>query len=276
MTTIVHISDLHFDDTEPGSVEALRESIESIAPTLLVVSGDLTLRGRIREFRAARRFLDSLTPPKLIVPGNHDIPALNPFARFGRPLGRYRDLISDDLLPRLHTAGVSIIGLNSARPWDLSWNWSHGRLSRAQIELADGFFGDDPHGSFRCVVVHHPFVVPDGMPGFRAIGNRDLMQEVLHRRRVDLVLAGHLHKGFWRVLSDDTRESDFRTLIVQASTATSRRRREEPNAFNAITFDQESIRLTPWVRHHGPFLPGSDVEFRRSARGWDVPESPAE
>jgi 3',5'-cyclic AMP phosphodiesterase CpdA len=276
MTTIVHISDLHFDDTEPGSVEALRESIESIGPALIVVSGDLTLRGGIREFRSARRFLDSLASPILVVPGNHDIPAFNPIARFGRPLGRFRDLISRDLSPRVRASGVSIIGLNSARPWDLSWNWSHGRLSRAQIELADDFFGNDPSGSFRCVVVHHPFVVPDGMPGFRSIGNRELMQRVLHRRRVDLVLSGHLHKGFWRVLSDGSDDTGFCTLIVQASTATSRRLRDEPNAFNVIVFDQDSIRLTPWVRHSGPFLPGSVVEFRRSERGWDVPASRSE
>ena len=53
MTTLAHISDLHFGTESPEIVEGLLEDLVSVEPTLVAVSGDLTQRARRKEFVAA-------------------------------------------------------------------------------------------------------------------------------------------------------------------------------------------------------------------------------
>jgi 3',5'-cyclic AMP phosphodiesterase CpdA len=44
MRTLVHLSDLHFGRTDPVLLDPLREKVASLAPDVVVVSGDLTQR----------------------------------------------------------------------------------------------------------------------------------------------------------------------------------------------------------------------------------------
>ena len=276
MTRIVHISDLHFPGIELGAAEALVEAVRGMEPDLVVVSGDLTMRGRRREFVEARAFLDRIERPMLVVPGNHDIP-VDPLRRFIRPMARFRRWISDDLTPTHVTDGMCVLGLNTARPWDLSWNWSHGRFSAAQVEEADSFFGSQASCPFRCLVMHHPFFLPeDGLKGFRIVGRATEMLRVLARRRVDLVLAGHLHRGFWRAHEEQAEEGARHVLVVQASTATSLRRRGEANAFNVLDFSGDSMTLTAWVRDDGAFGARGVTRFARTQVGWSALDGPLE
>lgn len=270
MPSILHVSDLHFSQVEPGSADALLRAVERLAPDLVVVSGDLTLAGKRSEFRDAAYFLAKIAQPTLIVPGNHDIPAFDVAQRFLRPLGRYQRYISRERVPVHQAEGMCVVGLNTARPWDLSWNWSHGRFSTWQIEEADRVFAGAASCPFKCLVIHHPFFLPDGMRGFRAVGRAAQMLDVLGRRRVDLVLAGHLHKGFWRAREHTTPDGAFHALVVQASTATSHRRRNEPNAMNHLLVDEGRLVLTTWVREDVDFVPGEVVRFERGANGWNA------
>ena len=51
-----------------------------------------------------------------------------------------------------------MVGLNTARRMRLKLDWSHGSLSRSQIEsVASRFNGAGPE-VFRIVVAHHPFL----------------------------------------------------------------------------------------------------------------------
>ncbi|MEP6903288.1 MAG: metallophosphoesterase, partial [Actinomycetota bacterium] len=97
MRTLIHISDIHFGRVDYAIVERLREKITELAPNLVIVSGDLTQRARSKQFIEARQFLDSLPQPQIIVPGNHDIPMHNVFARFVTPLEKYKKYITEDL-----------------------------------------------------------------------------------------------------------------------------------------------------------------------------------
>ena len=71
---IVHLSDLHFGAQHPGAADVLLESVHSLAPTLTLITGDLTQRARNSQFIAARAFFDALPGDWLAVPGNHDMP----------------------------------------------------------------------------------------------------------------------------------------------------------------------------------------------------------
>jgi 3',5'-cyclic AMP phosphodiesterase CpdA len=88
-TRLLHISDLHVGSLEAPPVErALEALIERIEPELIIASGDLTHRGRREQHEEAAAFLNSLGPPVLAIPGNHDIPYTFP-ARFTRTFDEF-------------------------------------------------------------------------------------------------------------------------------------------------------------------------------------------
>src|SRR5947199_6327008 len=89
MRTLAHISDLHFGRHDERAVEALLASLDYHRPDLVVVSGDFTQRARSSEFEMARAFLARVAAPKLIVPGNHDVPLYDVVGRFLAPLTKY-------------------------------------------------------------------------------------------------------------------------------------------------------------------------------------------
>src|SRR5215203_3586099 len=99
MRTIVHLSDLHFGRVNPAILQPLLESVCAAKPHLVAISGDLTQRARTEEFKAAREYLDAIPFPRIVVPGNHDVPLYNVLSRFLRRLDLYRRFISDDLAP---------------------------------------------------------------------------------------------------------------------------------------------------------------------------------
>ena len=99
MRRIAHISDVHFGQEDPTVVEGLVESINALAPDLLVVSGDLTQRAKSKQFAAARAMLDRLPMLQIVVPGNHDVPMYNVYQRFAEPLTKFKRHITDDLSP---------------------------------------------------------------------------------------------------------------------------------------------------------------------------------
>src|SRR5947207_10780905 len=113
----------------PPVVEALVAELCARGSTLVAVSGDFTQRARPREFRAARAFLDRLPGAVLVVPGNHDVPLWDVFARFVRPLRNYARHISPDLAPFFHREDLAVMGVNTAR----SWTVKNGRISWEQI-----------------------------------------------------------------------------------------------------------------------------------------------
>src|SRR5688500_13517011 len=125
MRTLVHLSDLHFGRIDPAVVAPLAEAVRAARPDLIAVSGDFTQRARRTEFEAARAFLDALEPPKLLVPGNHDVPLWNVAARFLTPLTRYRHYITPELEPEHEDEEMIALGINTAR----ALAWGEGRIN---------------------------------------------------------------------------------------------------------------------------------------------------
>ena len=84
MRTIIQASDLHFGMILQPTLEPLLESMWAIAPDLVIVSGDVTQRARVDEFRAARAYIERMPGPRLVIPGNHDVPLSNSGSSVGR------------------------------------------------------------------------------------------------------------------------------------------------------------------------------------------------
>ena len=102
-TRVLHVSDLHIGARralhEPELEGAIAELVERVDPALVLATGDLTHRGRRAEHEAAARFLRSLGPPLLVVPGNHDIPPLPParFSHTWREFKRVQGLLTEEM-----------------------------------------------------------------------------------------------------------------------------------------------------------------------------------
>src|SRR6266540_2867345 len=135
MRSIVHLSDIHFGRINEEVIAPLIETVKKINPDLVAVSGDLTQRARSHQFREARAFLESLPTPQIVVPGNHDVPLHNVFARFMQPLRKYRRYITDDLRPFYYDDEIAVLGVNTARSLTMkghwlaepAWRWSNWR-----------------------------------------------------------------------------------------------------------------------------------------------------
>jgi 3',5'-cyclic AMP phosphodiesterase CpdA len=238
---LAHLSDLHFGRIEPAALQALRRRVAELAPDLVVVSGDLTQRARARQFRAARAFLDSLPGPRVVVPGNHDVPLFNVFARFLAPLAGYRRLIAHELDPRFVDEEIAVLGLNTAR----SLTWKEGAVSDAQLALVREKLCRIEGEVTKVLVTHHPFMFP----------------ERLRHCGVDLLLAGHLH-------ASRAGHAEHGMLVVQAGTATSSRTRDGPNAFNVLRIERGWIELEQHVLRDGAFVHAARQVFCRGNGGW--------
>lgn len=267
---IVHLSDLHFGRTDPTVVDALHGDIAKLAPELVIVSGDLTMRARQSEFRAARAFLDQLPCRWMSVPGNHDLPYYNVIQRLFSPFRRYRQFISEDLMPRMESERFAVLGLNTARPIGYrTFDWSRGRISLWQIVALQRWFSKIPETKPKIVFAHHPFILPDSDRSRGVVGRLRKAVAGFTLSNVDLLLAGHLHQAFWSKLAP-TSSGSSPILAVQASTATSTRLKGEPNAYNVIETRTGFIRITRRVWSEREFREDQAVTHQRPVPAKDA------
>lgn len=265
MRTIVHVSDLHFGRIDPSSVDPLRDALVEAKPDLIAVSGDFTQRAKPREFEAARAFLDSLVPPKLLVPGNHDVPLWNVAMRFAAPLARYRRYITQDLEPEYQDEEMVVLGVNTAR----ALAWGEGRINKAQVRRVVERLAAVPSSVTRIIVTHHPFDLPPGVHERRLVGRARMAMQALASANADLFLSGHLHLSHASHSAERYRIEGHSALIVQAGTVSMRGRGEQPS-FNVLTIRRGEIELSRrlWQPDRRIFVAVAAGTFRHAPSGW--------
>ena len=71
---IAHLSDMHVGSQfQPDVFDVLLEEINSIKPDAVVITGDLTNQGLVKEFEECKRLISRFKTKKLItMSGNHD------------------------------------------------------------------------------------------------------------------------------------------------------------------------------------------------------------
>ena len=233
MRKILHISDLHFSCITPGADRALLAQATRIRPDLVVVSGDLTQRGRERQYQKAADFLGQLSVPRLVIPGNHDVPLFDLYRRICKPTERFTRLICDDLSPVFVDEEMLVVGVNSTRAMTADWRgfWKNGSLSDLQLEQLRQQFSR-PVGC-KLLVMHHPLVNPWDDTDRDCVRGRLEILKVLEECGVNVVLSGHLHHAYARTAPATSGKQPI--LCINCGTTTSTRLRDEPDNFNLVT-----------------------------------------
>lgn len=272
MTSILHISDLHFG---PPYVEhvgaALLEIAPTLAPDIIVASGDFTQRAKPEQFEAARRFLDRLPEAPLVtVPGNHDVALYRVFERFLRPHDLYREHINDRLDGAMRLDDVMIVWLNSTSPRRAI---SNGRIHLDQLRFCREQLRDVPEDVVKIVVAHHHFAPAPDYERDQTMPKSRRAMDIFVKLGVDMILGGHLHRAYignsLDVYAGSDREHGI--IIVQSGTSTSRRgrgREREKNSFNLIRIEDDRIDVTHFLyfEDHGRFEAVSRHLFPRPGR----------
>jgi 3',5'-cyclic AMP phosphodiesterase CpdA len=235
MTLLLQISDPHFGTEQPLVVAALLRLANTLQPDLVVMSGDITQRARRAQFSAARAFVDTLgKTPLVIVPGNHDIPLYNLFARIAHPYANYQRVFGDDLDPVFESAELMVIGVNTTR----AYRRKDGEISAQQVERVVCRLDHATPRQLRVVVTHQPVVAARANDIRNLLHGREHALERWSQAGVDLILGGHIHLPYVSPLHVAYKDLPRRMWAVQAGTSLSSRvRGKVPNSVNVIDYD---------------------------------------
>ncbi len=235
MTLLAQISDPHFGTERPLVVDALVRLVHEQAPNLVVLSGDITQRGRRRQFLAARAFMDRLgVAATLVIPGNHDIPLYALATRLLTPYANHCRAFGADLEPMFESDRLLVITVNTTR----YYRHTDGEVSTEQIERVARRLERATGNQLRVVVTHQPVAVTRKQDEIDLLhgGERAIRGWAL--AGADLILGGHIHLPFVLPLHERFSDLPRKVWAINAGTAVSRRiRHEAGNSINLIRYD---------------------------------------
>lgn len=229
MSTIAHISDLHVGFTEFREDILLNtiSNINSLNPTAVVISGDITDHGYYREFIKAKEYLDLIKSPTVIVPGNHDARNIGDEI-FEEVIGkRYSSLVLKD-------EKIKIIGLDSSEP-DLG----HGKIGRSQRRYMEHEIKSAKQKGYYTIITfhHHVISIPNTGRERNVLSDAGDILYSLLKYDVDLVLCGHKHVPHVWKMND--------TYIATAGTVSSLKLRGNTiPSFNIIEIKNNGVKIT--------------------------------
>jgi 3',5'-cyclic AMP phosphodiesterase CpdA len=159
---------------------------------------------------------------------------------------------------------MAVMGMNTAR----SNTWKNGRVSAVQIDDLRRRLGPLPPHVLKVLVTHHPFLPPPGDPSPPLVGRAAEALRAAEACGVDLVLAGHLHRGYTGDIRTHHVDIQRTILVAQAGTATSHRIRNEANSYNVIRLSPEGLRFSLRVWDGKHFHETGFAEYVKRGLDW--------
>ncbi|MDC3254023.1 metallophosphoesterase [Nitrosopumilus sp.] len=219
---IVQISDLHIGSQFlEDKFDLLVQEINELNPDTIVITGDLTNEGLMKEYQKCKSLLSKFNTQKIIImPGNHDYRNTGYllFKKFF-PFESVNEL-SDD---------VVLVTVGTARP-----DRNNGEVGYRQNIWLDRTMKKYKNKIKIVAMHHHLIAIPDtGSDQLTVVDAGDVLRTILDTH-VDVVLCGHKHRPWaW----------NFRNLtVVNAGTATSERVRGFfENTYNILTILDKKI-----------------------------------
>lgn len=234
MKRVLHISDLHFGRIHPPALGALEQFLKTNEKNLdlIVMTGDWTQRARSSQYQEAAEFIKKSPLPVLTIPGNHDIPLYNFFARLLQPLRNYNKYIRELTTDLFESPEVVIVGFRTAH----KFRTVEGRILEKDIRRAQRVFQAADPRALRMIACHHPVFQPQELAKIRP---RHLARELLGLKP-HIIVSGHSHLN-WIELVDAG--GNHQILHVSAGSTTSNRLRGEVNSFHVMNISEGSVRV---------------------------------
>jgi 3',5'-cyclic-AMP phosphodiesterase len=196
--TLAHISDLHLgrDAAADADAEALCEAVLAGDVDTVLLTGDVTHRGRRRELARFEQIFAPLASRLVVVPGNHD--------RLGDDAGA--GLMAGPRVQAGRRGGLWIVRVDSTAHHNRRLLASHGALDADDLAALDGALAAAPAGTLTVVMLHHHLLpLPEenlgerlasllGWPHADEVAGGEALVAAL-RGRCDLVLHGHRHRA---------------------------------------------------------------------------------
>ena len=219
---IVQISDLHVGSQFlPEKFETLVNEVNQLHPDYIVVTGDLTNEGLMKEYEQCKDLLTQFNAKKIVsISGNHD------YRNTGYLL--FKKYFPFETINELNDK-VVLITVGTARP-----DRNEGEVGYRQnlwLERTMKKYKD----KVKILAMHHHLVaIPDtGSDQLTVVDAGDVLRTILDTG-VDLVLCGHKHRPWvWNF---------GKLMVVNAGTATSERVRGLfENTYNIITIEDTLV-----------------------------------
>jgi len=221
---IIQLSDIHVGSQLQESVfEKVITEVNQINPDTILITGDLTNEGLIKEYEKCKNLISKLNCKKVItISGNHDYrnSGYLAFKKFF-PFEAINELGND----------IVLVTVGTARP-----DRNEGEVGYRQNLWIERTM-EKYKNKIKILAMHHHLVgIPDtGSDRVTVIDAGDVLRTILDTK-VDLVLCGHKHRPWiWK----------FGNLsIVNAGTASSDRVRGLfENSYNIITIQDKKIQV---------------------------------
>ena len=270
VTTLVHISDLHFGrDAQLDQIEALEALIPELRPSAVVMTGDLTQRARHGELQRALAFTQTMrkAAPALVIPGNHDVEWWkSPFGILGREVGyrKYRRYFGNELTPTLEVPGAvvaSALTSHGVAFGSMTWNLNDmavkGHLPAAEVRRVARVFAAAPGTSARVLAMHHN-VLRGAISRRMGLARWRQAQALLLTTGADLILCGHDHQ-------EGADSLDGKVVVSTAGTLSTRTRGGRPSSLNFVNMEPAAVQITifRWETERGRFRPTDTFAFAR-------------
>ncbi len=235
---LFHLSDIHFGLEDGRALDWARQCIANERPHAAIITGDLTMRARHHEFRAACDWIKALDVPVTVEVGNHDIPYFNLYERFFDPYKRFK-AIERMVESQLDLPGLAVVPLRTTtRAQYQRFPWSNGWVTEKALAECLAAIDRHPVGTRILVAAHHPLTERRERDGKLLTINGTRTMEVLAKCRVMAVLSGHIHDPF-----DLVAETAAGPLRMIGAGTLSRRIRSTPPSFNEIVIDGDDLRV---------------------------------
>lgn len=240
MGKVLHLSDLHFGAHDESLLSPFAGAIEKIAPDIVIVSGDVTQKGKRSEFKKAQAFMNRFSAPVILAAGNHDTPMFQIFSRTFSPFARLRSTLGAYMAQEHIGDDLHIATLHTPRGIQFRLDWSLGVANKKDVRQAIKKFEETPDDCLKLIVCHHPLLAPSNTPfPPRTLHGKKAAKAFTHAG-IDAVLSGHLHTRFAEPYSC----GDGKTYAIGAGTTFSAKRtRGEPPGFNLITADDDFLHV---------------------------------
>lgn len=253
-----HLSDLHLGKhISREKLDSLGRDLITQGTKLLVITGDITDRGRISEYTWAVEFLSSLEIPYIAVPGNREVSFTAVWEwtlpRFA--MRRHRSFFgqSDRILYKPESEDIIFIGLNSVHPFP-PWPGTISRETRYWLKEKAAEYADIT----KVLFFHHPVLPVIRASSFWAHSFTDAGEilNICSQTGTWVILQGHKHRSAIMEIKFPQRNA---SVVVSSCGAPLMSRWD--SVYHIVDLSSSHIMIRPREFKDGSFVENGSYEF---------------